>query len=244
MATDALWNPRTISAEEGPESLDASLAALPAGPAVFLIVAVEGRPYLGKTTMLPRRLGRLLGPRPAPSRMLNLRSVATRVEYRPTASGLETSLVLYAAARQHYPETYAELIRLRMPPYVKIVLSNAFPRSQMTTRLSDSHGFYYGPFRARRGGAVRKPVLGPVSDAPMPGEPETLREPSRLHVWRDESVLAALPDGGERGCTRNWRSCGRFSNSATNWPATSTSSSAWSCGSCSGGAGRRRGALR
>jgi excinuclease UvrABC nuclease subunit len=135
--------------EDGPGLLDTSLAALPAGPAVFLILAGEGRPYLGKTTMLPRRLGRLLGPRPAPSKILNLRSVATRVEYRPTASRLETSLVLYAAARQHYPETYVDLIRLRMPPYVKIVLSNAFPRSHVTTRLSDSHGFYYGPFRAR-----------------------------------------------------------------------------------------------
>jgi excinuclease UvrABC nuclease subunit len=135
--------------DEGPGLLDASLAALPAGPAVFLILAGEGRPYLGKTTMLPRRLGRLLGPPSALSKRLNLRAVATRIEYRPTASGLETSLVLYAAARQHYPETYVDMIRLRMPPYVKIVLSNAFPRSQVTTRLSDSHGFYYGPFRAR-----------------------------------------------------------------------------------------------
>ncbi len=234
MPTEALWNPRAIAIDKGPELLDASLAAIPAGPAVFLILAGEARPYLRKTTMLPRRLGRLLVPSSALSKRLNLRAVATRIEYRPTASGLETSLVLYAAARRHFPETYVDMILLRIPPYVKIVLSNAFPRSQVTTRLSDSHGFYYGPFRAR----------APVSDAPMSGEPGTLREPSRLHVWRDESAPAALPDGGERGCTSNWRRCRRSSNSATNWPATSTISSAWSGGSCSGVAGGRRRALR
>ena len=36
-----------------------------------------------------------------------------------------------------------------MPPYVKILLSNRFPRSQVTTRLDASRSLYYGPFRTR-----------------------------------------------------------------------------------------------
>jgi excinuclease UvrABC nuclease subunit len=36
-----------------------------------------------------------------------------------------------------------------MPTYVKIVLSNAFPRSQLVTHLSRQPSTYFGPFRSR-----------------------------------------------------------------------------------------------
>ena len=36
-----------------------------------------------------------------------------------------------------------------MPPYVKIVLANEFPRSHITTHLTQSAGLYFGPFRSR-----------------------------------------------------------------------------------------------
>ena len=36
-----------------------------------------------------------------------------------------------------------------MPPYIKIVLGNQFPRSHITTHLTRSAGLYFGPFRSR-----------------------------------------------------------------------------------------------
>ena len=48
-----------------------------------------------------------------------------------------------------FPENYLELLKLRMPPYVKIVLANEFPRSQLTTHLTRCAGLYFGPFRSR-----------------------------------------------------------------------------------------------
>jgi excinuclease UvrABC nuclease subunit len=36
-----------------------------------------------------------------------------------------------------------------MPPYVKIVLGNEFPRSHITTHLTQTGGLYFGPFRSR-----------------------------------------------------------------------------------------------
>jgi excinuclease UvrABC nuclease subunit len=36
-----------------------------------------------------------------------------------------------------------------MPPYVKVVLDNPFPRSQVTTHIGRAPAFYYGPFRSR-----------------------------------------------------------------------------------------------
>ena len=115
---------------------------------MFLLWPREGQPYLARTALLRRRLRRLLGERQKPSRILNLRETVTRIEYWPTASRLESSLRMYELARQHFPETYLELIKLRMPPYVKVLLSNEFPRVQVTTHLGRT-GSYYGPFRAR-----------------------------------------------------------------------------------------------
>jgi hypothetical protein len=45
------------------DSLDEWLAALHNAPAVFLVHAAEGEPYLGRTGLLRRRLLRLLGRR-------------------------------------------------------------------------------------------------------------------------------------------------------------------------------------
>src|SRR5207245_232528 len=87
--------------------------------------------------------------REKPSRLLNLRQTATRVECWLTGSALESSLRLYELASTHFPATYLDLLRLRMPPYVKIVLDNPFPRSQVTTHIGRAPAFYYGPFRSR-----------------------------------------------------------------------------------------------
>ena len=129
--------------------LDAAIEALPNNPAVFLLWPKEGDPYLSRTALLRRRLLRLLKERERPSRLLNLRHTVRRIEYKLTGSGFESSLVLYQQARQHFPETYLDLLKLRMPPYVKIVLGNRFPRSHITAHLTRSAGLYFGPFRSR-----------------------------------------------------------------------------------------------
>src|ERR1700694_3658117 len=56
---------------------------------------------------------------------------------------------MYELARQHFPKTYLDVLRLRMPPYVKVILTNEFPRSQITTQLGRAPAVYFGPFRTR-----------------------------------------------------------------------------------------------
>ncbi|MBZ5584580.1 MAG: hypothetical protein LAQ30_20680 [Acidobacteriia bacterium] len=129
--------------------LDAALENLPNNPAVFAIWPREGDPYLSRTAMLRRRLLRLLKEREKPSRLLNLRHTARRIEYWPAGSALESSATLYEQARRLFPETYLDQLKLRMPPYVKIVLGNEFPRSHITTHLTGAGGLYFGPFRSR-----------------------------------------------------------------------------------------------
>src|SRR5690349_23710178 len=130
-------------------ALDRALEELPNRPAVFLLWPKQGDPHLARTTVLRRRLLRLLREREAPSRLLNLRHTVARVEYWLTGSSLESAVRMYELARQHFPATYLDVMRLRMPPYVKIILSNEFPRSQITTHLGRTPAVYFGPFRTR-----------------------------------------------------------------------------------------------
>jgi excinuclease ABC subunit C len=137
--------PRIIEVER----LDESIAALPNGDAVFVIRAGERSAYLAKTSMLRRRLLRILKPAEVPRRSLNLREVVTRVEYWLTGSRFESMLLHYALARREFPETYLRLLKLRMPAYVKLVRANEYPRTQVTSRLTGGQALYYGPFRTR-----------------------------------------------------------------------------------------------
>src|SRR5579864_3825582 len=129
--------------------LDQTLEAVPNRPAVFLLWPKTGDPYLGKTTVLRRRLLRLLRERETPSRLLNLRHTADRIEYWLTGSKLESAVLMYDLARRHFPKTYLDVLRLRMPPYVKLIFTNEFPRTQITTHLGRAPAAYYGPFRTR-----------------------------------------------------------------------------------------------
>ena len=134
-----------------PVEIDA-IEQVPDAPAVFVIWPREdgaGQPYLGRTGLLRRRLSRLLKKRDTPSKILNLREVAGRIEYALTGSQLESTLLFYRLARLHFPDSYLKMIKLRMPAYVKLILSNAFPRVSVTSRVSGGASLYYGPFRTR-----------------------------------------------------------------------------------------------
>jgi excinuclease UvrABC nuclease subunit len=131
------------------DGIEESIAALPNRDAVFLVWAGERSAYLAKTSMLRRRMLRILKSVDSPRRSLNLRQVVTRVDYWLTASRFESGLLHYALAKRHFPEDYVRLVKLRMPAYVKLILANEFPRTQVTSRLSAGRELYYGPFRTR-----------------------------------------------------------------------------------------------
>lgn len=135
----------------GAADFDSGIPELPNTDAAFLVWAGAQSAYLAKTGMLRRRLQRILKPGAPTGRMLNLRSVATKVEYWLTGSRFESALVYYALAKRHYPGKYLEMVKLRMPAYVRVTLDNPFPRTQVTTRFGSGQALYYGPFRSRGG---------------------------------------------------------------------------------------------
>lgn len=125
-----------------------AVAEVPNAPAVFLVSADEGAPYLARTGVLRRRLLRLFGTGGKPSRLLNLSGVARRIEYWTSGSRLESAILFYSLARQHYPETYEKVTKLRMPAWIKLTTANRFPRTTVTSRVA-GRGRFYGPFRSR-----------------------------------------------------------------------------------------------
>ena len=125
---------------EDPLELEALLDAIPDKPAVYMLWPVAGKPELARTNVLRRRLRRSLS---------ELKGTIARVEYHRTGSRLESQFTQLAVARQHFGSTYRDEIKLRMPPWVKLVLSNPFPRTVLTRQLSQTPAIYFGPFRNR-----------------------------------------------------------------------------------------------
>lgn len=128
-------------------------AAAPAAPAVFLLRGddLQSQPYVSKTANLRRRLQRLLAPPTEHSKRLNLRDRIRWIEYSPTGSDFESGFLLYKVLRSAFPETYADRMRFRFAPLVKLHMENEYPRASITTRLGRSNvrALYYGPFPSR-----------------------------------------------------------------------------------------------
>jgi len=128
-------------------------AAIPAAPAVFLLRGTDpsSEPYVTKTANLRRRLQRLLITPTERTKRLNLRDHVRWIEYSQTGSDFESGFLLYRLLRRTFPKTYAERMRLRFAPLIKLHLENQYPRASVTTRLGRLNGrnIYYGPFPSR-----------------------------------------------------------------------------------------------
>jgi len=136
-----------------PERDQELFSSVPAAPAVFVLRGEDERsePYVSKTANLRRRLQRLLSTPEEHTKRLNLRHRVRWVEYTLTGSDFESGLLLYQTLRAAFPKTYANRLRLRFAPLVKLHLENEFPRASITTRLGRMAGrnIYYGPFASR-----------------------------------------------------------------------------------------------
>jgi excinuclease ABC subunit C len=136
-----------------PEADAEIFSAAAAAPAVFLLRGEDenSEPYVSKTANFRRRLQRLLSAPEERTKRLNLRDRVRWIEYTLTGSDFESGFVLYQVLRSVFPKTYANRLRLRSAPLVKLHLENEFPRASITTRLGRISGknIYYGPFASR-----------------------------------------------------------------------------------------------
>jgi excinuclease ABC subunit C len=144
---------QTERIEFRPEGDAQIFSAIALAPAVFLLRGEDANsePYVSKTANLRRRLQRLLALPEERTRRLNLRDRVRWIEYTLTGSDFESGFVLYQVLRAAFPKTYANRLRLRFAPLVKLHLENEFPRASITTRLGrlSAKNIYYGPFASR-----------------------------------------------------------------------------------------------
>ena len=126
-----------------------ALRAVPAKRGIFRIDFQTGPPYIGRTSDLRRRLRRLLRSRGNSRTLLSLRDVAATAHYRLTGSAFESNLVLYHAVKQYRPGNPRDYLKIRLAPFVKVLLGNRFPRTCLTKRLTRSRALFYGPFPNR-----------------------------------------------------------------------------------------------
>jgi excinuclease ABC subunit C len=113
--------------------------SLPSRPAVVLIEPHEAlagaRPVLLRTADLRRRMRLLLCERDVTSKRLNLRHYAAAVRFRVTASRFEQALLHWQEARVLWPTNYRQRLHLYSPAFVKLNLTNPYPRAYITRRL-------------------------------------------------------------------------------------------------------------
>lgn len=129
------------------------LSAIPDVSAVFLLRGHDANsdPYISKTSNLRRRLQRLLGPPTDLTKRLNLRDRVKSIEYTSTGSDFESGFLLYRLLRKSFPKTYADRLRFRFAPLIRLHFDNEYPRASVTTKLGRAGGkaLYYGPFSSR-----------------------------------------------------------------------------------------------
>ena len=109
-------------------------------------------------------------------------------------------------------------MKLRMPPWVRIVLNNRFPRSQITTQLNRSGGLHFGPFRSRASAERFEAQFLELFQMRRCQEDLLPRPITRLHLRRNGNVPAPMPASGGTGRVRpRDRAGGRVS--AHRWPS-------------------------
>jgi len=129
------------------ERVQDQLDALPATAGVYLILTPGGPGHVSWSSKLRRRLGRLLASSyTAKANLLQrMRENSSVIEYWPTGSKLESSLLIYQLGKQFFPNDYLVRLHLRLPWFVALT-EDVFPRLVTVNRTSGKVKGMLGPF--------------------------------------------------------------------------------------------------
>jgi excinuclease UvrABC nuclease subunit len=129
-----------------------ALKQLPQSSVVFALHGADAHaePYIGRTPNLRARLARLLQPSEKHPRRLQLAGRVRRIVWRLTGSEFESLLVQFDLLQNQYGPKALERMHLRMPPFVRFLGGNPYPRITVTNRPSLREADWsYGPFPSR-----------------------------------------------------------------------------------------------
>lgn len=143
--------PRPICFTPQMPDLSDRLAALAASRGIYLLTIAGAKPHLGWSVNLPRRLSRFLAPSASDSVLVkgSFSERIVSVSCWPAGSRLESSLLLYELAKEHFPQDYRKVLRLKTPWFVALRTSDPFPLLGVVNRIPNDGNSVYGPFRTR-----------------------------------------------------------------------------------------------
>lgn len=133
------------------------LELLPPSPGVYLFKNAKGEIiYIGKAVNLRNRVRNYFNNRGAENHLAShiLRDVAEDVEWVVTANEVEALILEANLAKKHAPRYNIELKDDKHFPYLRITLSEPFPRILVTRHVAKDGDAYFGPYTNAK--AMRK----------------------------------------------------------------------------------------
>ena len=146
-----------MSPQAAPEKkFAAQLKALPAKPGVYIFKNASGRIiYVGKAASLRSRVRSYFGSTHAfESKTRRLVEQIADIEFILTGSAQEALILEATLVKRHQPFYNVRLKDDKHYPYLKIDLSERWPRVQITRRIGSDGSRYFGPFASA--GSVRR----------------------------------------------------------------------------------------
>ncbi|MCH8224426.1 MAG: excinuclease ABC subunit UvrC [Chloroflexi bacterium] len=136
--------------------LERRLQATPDRPGVYLMKDARGNVlYVGKAKVLPNRLRTYFGsPANLPNKTRRMMGLVTDFECIVTDSEAEALILENTLIKRYRPRYNARLKDDKTYPYLKIDLSEEFPKVYITRRVAKDGARYFGPFASA--GNVRK----------------------------------------------------------------------------------------
>lgn len=190
-------------------TLTEDILAIPGSHGIYSLATSGNPPHISWSINLRRRLNRLLVPSSYTASTGSLSDFArkiTLVSYWPVSSRLETALILYELTRHAYPDSYLRRLHLRMPWFIGLTQAAAFPRLEVSNRLSRNNPHRFGPFRTRESAQLYEEqllglhqlrrcteTLDPSPDHPgcIYGEMNQCLRPCQTAVSREEYATEA-----------------------------------------------------
>jgi excinuclease ABC subunit C len=128
------------------------LKGLPPTPGVYLFKDAEGNIiYVGKASSLRHRVGSYFGTgQKLTPKIQHMVSKIKDLEYFVTASEQEALILELNLIKRHRPRYNVRLKDDKSFPYLKINLSEDWPRVHITRRLETNGGRYFGPFASAK----------------------------------------------------------------------------------------------
>ena len=128
------------------------LKRLPNSPGVYIMKDATGDiVYVGKAANLRHRVGSYFGTQQKQSsKILQMMSRVHDLDFFVTGSEQEALILELNLIKQYRPRYNVRLKDDKTFPYLKIDLSEDWPRVYMTRRLEQDGGHYFGPFASAK----------------------------------------------------------------------------------------------